>query len=148
MPRPKIRVIRPKSGKIFPSNYYPEWAPAYKEALAVNARNAGVRPSDESVLIMLAAHFELPKYRHQKTRKVPESWHCKKPDVDNIAKMVMDGLQGVAYTDDSRACALHCEKVERAQGEDPFLEVWVLSPFLHRQQFVELYTSVFFDKEG
>ena len=34
----------------------------------------------------------------------------KKPDIDNIAKIVLDALNGVAYKDDKQVVELHCYK--------------------------------------
>lgn len=34
-----------------------------------------------------------------------------KPDIDNIQKAVLDGLNGVAYDDDSQVVDVHCRKV-------------------------------------
>lgn len=35
---------------------------------------------------------------------------CKKPDIDNVIKSVLDGLNGVAYEDDKQVVELHAEK--------------------------------------
>ena len=34
----------------------------------------------------------------------------KRPDVDNLAKIILDGLNGVAYRDDAQVCCIHFEK--------------------------------------
>lgn len=36
--------------------------------------------------------------------------HTKRPDSDNLAKAIADGLNGVAYADDSQITVLHIEK--------------------------------------
>lgn len=35
---------------------------------------------------------------------------CKKPDIDNIAKIILDALNGVAYKDDTQVVSLHIGK--------------------------------------
>ena len=40
---------------------------------------------------------------------IPER-HIYKPDADNLAKFVMDALNGTYYKDDSQVCALHVMK--------------------------------------
>lgn len=46
------------------------------------------------------------------------------PDVDNLAKLVLDALQGLAYEDDARVVRLSCEKLDvREVGGDPRTEV-------------------------
>lgn len=37
--------------------------------------------------------------------------HKKRPDVDNLAKLVLDAGNGVLYEDDSQVCDLHIQKV-------------------------------------
>ena len=35
----------------------------------------------------------------------------KRPDIDNLAKSVLDGMNGVAFKDDSQIVSLHCTKI-------------------------------------
>lgn len=35
---------------------------------------------------------------------------CKKPDIDNIAKVILDALNGIAYRDDTQVVSLSCQK--------------------------------------
>jgi Holliday junction resolvase RusA-like endonuclease len=35
---------------------------------------------------------------------------CKKPDIDNVIKSILDGLNGVAYEDDKQVIEIHAEK--------------------------------------
>ena len=42
-----------------------------------------------------------------------------KPDADNIAKLVLDALNGVAYHDDSQVSALLVVKDTRLRGASP-----------------------------
>lgn len=46
----------------------------------------------------------------------------KKPDIDNVAKLVMDGLQGVAFNDDYQVVDL---KVSKRYGEEKRLKIKV-----------------------
>lgn len=65
---------------------------------------------------------------------VPKSWGRKarqeameglvvpgKPDLDNIAKAVMDALNGVLYADDKQVCAL---RVAKGYSSEPRLEIY------------------------
>jgi Holliday junction resolvase RusA-like endonuclease len=38
------------------------------------------------------------------------SWMTKKPDADNIIKIILDGLNKVAFYDDAQVCKLYFEK--------------------------------------
>lgn len=44
----------------------------------------------------------------------------RKPDIDNIAKIVLDGLNGVAYIDDAQVVSVHAMKL---YSETPRLEI-------------------------
>ena len=46
----------------------------------------------------------------------------KKPDCDNIAKIICDALNGVAYDDDKQIVAL---KVTKIYSAEPRVLVWV-----------------------
>lgn len=48
-----------------------------------------------------------------------------KPDADNIAKLVLDALNGVAYEDDSQVVALHVLKLPRRRGNEPITHIGV-----------------------
>jgi Holliday junction resolvase RusA-like endonuclease len=37
------------------------------------------------------------------------------PDIDNLAKLAMDGLNGIAYEDDNQVVVLHCYKMHDNQ---------------------------------
>jgi len=48
--------------------------------------------------------------------------HTKKSDADNIAKVVLDSLNGIAYKDDSQVCELYVKKM---YSDNPRLEVTI-----------------------
>lgn len=54
------------------------------------------------LMISIVAYFKTPKSSQVKTDKMLSGVikHTVKPDVDNILKIVMDGLTGAAYADD------------------------------------------------
>lgn len=55
----------------------------------------------------------------QKAANDDEWWpFVQKPDVDNIAKAVLDGLNGVAYDDDAQVIDLQVMKQNRGYEED------------------------------
>ena len=44
----------------------------------------------------------------------------KKPDIDNVIKIVLDGLNGAAFVDDSQ---VHMVSAEKAYGDEPRVEI-------------------------
>lgn len=61
----------------------------------------------------ITAYFPIPKSTTKKTRELIELcqyYPTKKPDADNIAKVVCDALNGIAYTDDTQVVDLRVRK--------------------------------------
>ena len=46
--------------------------------------------------------------------------HTKRPDCDNLAKSILDALNGIAYDDDSQICSL---SVFKFYGDEPRVEI-------------------------
>jgi len=46
-----------------------------------------------------------------------EEKHTKKPDLDNVAKAVIDGMNGIIFKDDSQITSLHVTKVYAEVGK-------------------------------
>ena len=67
--------------------------------------------------------FSIPKSVSKKKRKEMLDGtikHTKSKDLDNIAKTVLDSINGIAYDDDRQICRLYVEKI---YGEIPRVEV-------------------------
>lgn len=65
------------------------------------------------LIIYIDAYFEIPKSINKKNRQQMidrEIMPCKKPDLDNIAKVVCDALNKLAYHDDSQIISLRLNK--------------------------------------
>lgn len=61
----------------------------------------------------ITAIFPIPKsYSKKKTEELlsGHSNYDKKPDCDNLAKIILDSLNGLAYKDDSQVTVLHIRK--------------------------------------
>jgi Holliday junction resolvase RusA-like endonuclease len=58
------------------------------------------------VSLVLVCSMPRPKYI-----KKDAIWHTKKPDIDNLAKAVMDALNGIVWKDDSQICELSAVKI-------------------------------------
>lgn len=64
--------------------------------------------------VFITAHFEIPKSwskKKQEEGRFGRIYPAKKPDADNIAKMICDALNGLAYKDDAQVVNLHVSKV-------------------------------------
>lgn len=68
---------------------------------------------DKPVKVSIRAYFLVPKsYTKKKKLMIALGmlFPIIRPDADNIAKIVLDGLNKVAYKDDSQVVDLHCKK--------------------------------------
>lgn len=76
---------------------------AYEAASAEALGEVYTAPRDVVVHVQIVVAARLPKSARRKRRW---DWGLVKPDVDNVAKLVMDGLTGSAYADDVQVNAL------------------------------------------
>jgi len=82
---------------------------AYRQSIAAAARGAGLTTTGEVLNVVIDAVFERPK-SHMRTAGVKaDAPKLPRPDVDNIAKAVLDALQDV-IGDDSLVGRLVVEK--------------------------------------
>ena len=78
------------------------------------AKNKKTFFDGEPVEIYITAYFPIPKSTTKKDReriRKKELFPTKKPDCDNIAKVICDALNGVAYHDDTQVVKLEVRKV-------------------------------------
>lgn len=64
----------------------------------------------------------LPGSRPKRVEAEPDTYT---PDVDNVAKLVMDAMQGVVLEDDAQVTTLYVAKMDRARGVDECMYVSV-----------------------
>ena len=103
----------------FAKAYIPKEHPihAYKEAIQLAAKiaMAGRAPVEGPVLVTVLFRFGRPK-SHSKAARSNDN-HKQKPDLDNLCKAVLDALNGICWTDDSRVCQIRASKAWRTEGQ-------------------------------
>ena len=78
-------------------------------------------PEKVPLCMVVLAYVKPAESLSKKRRQALLGTPClKKPDADNIAKIVMDGLQGVAFPDDA---AVYCVSSTKIYDETPRIEV-------------------------
>lgn len=102
-PVPKARPRIGKGGRM----YTPALTKAYERLVAAYcmAARGGREPLSGPVRVEIDATYRLPKRGHREG-----DWHTGRPDLDNVVKAVLDGVNGVAFADDSQVCVLHASK--------------------------------------
>ncbi len=108
VPQPRPRVST-RGG--FARAYVPKEHPvhAYRKAIAEAADEAGLVAQDEPLNVVIDAVFERPKSHLNKAGVKPTAPRLPRPDVDNLAKAVLDALQDV-IGDDTLVARLVVEK--------------------------------------
>lgn len=99
--------------------YTPSATHMAERKLAVSCKMALVglvTPTGAPVRVAIRANFAIPASVSQKKRAemlgMPVT---KKPDADNVAKLVLDALNGIAYADDKQVFSVSIEKKYAAE---------------------------------
>ena len=120
-PEGKARPRHTKSGHV----YTPEKTKNYEQAIAWAYRCAGGKLNTGYITVDVKAFYKIPKSATKEKRGMIERGFLKpalKPDIDNVIKAVLDGLNGVAYGDDSQVIKISGEKI---YAEEPCIVVEV-----------------------
>jgi Holliday junction resolvase RusA-like endonuclease len=109
-----VAKARPRLNK-FGYTYTPEKTVNYENLVRYTFQSEfpNHKPFEEVIEASITAIFEVPKsYSKKKTKELLETHnnYNHKPDLDNIAKIILDSLNGIAYRDDSQVTILHLNK--------------------------------------
>jgi Holliday junction resolvase RusA-like endonuclease len=121
-PRQRHRIIPGKgNNKGFVSNFTPARHPvqAFKRELQIEARKAMKdQPAFDCPLeVEIVIVYDRIQTQTEKKFGIRQIPKATKPDADNVAKAVMDALNGVVWSDDSRIFSLLARKYYAAIGE-------------------------------
>jgi Holliday junction resolvase RusA-like endonuclease len=82
---------------------------AYKQAIRLAYVNAGGEVLEGPVEVRIVCWFKRPT-SHSKKRREHREPKISKPDLDNLAKAILDALNEIAYNDDGQVYRLTVEK--------------------------------------
>ncbi len=111
-PRPRI-TVRGQHGHAYVPKDHP--IHAYRQAVALAARAAGLREASTPVSVIVDAVFARPKSHLTKSGVKASAPALPRPDVDNIGKACLDALQDV-MGDDTNVSRLVVEKSWGTEG--------------------------------
>lgn len=75
-------------------------------------------PLETALKVKITACFEVPtSYSKKKKKELIGKPHTNKPDADNIAKIILDSLNQLAYKDDNLIAKLEVDKVYGEQAK-------------------------------
>ena len=107
--------------------YEHEVAEAYYRVLPQDAEE--VKPIEGPVAVEITAYFGIPRSKSKKERLriIRENVRpTKKPDIDNIEKIICDALNGIAYRDDSQVTDSYVRKRYVSEDEEPRVCVMIM----------------------
>jgi Holliday junction resolvase RusA-like endonuclease len=114
-PVPKGRPRFSTRGK-FPVAYTPEKTKNYESEVGMMAKAAmgSSNPLEGALEAFIYVSFPVPaSYSKKRTEAclIDSEKHTKKPDLDNICKILFDGMNGIVFKDDSQITSIHATKV-------------------------------------
>lgn len=108
----------------FTRTYTPEKTAVYENLVKLEFQRQGGRMlRDGPVAVWIAARYGIPSSASKRKQQAMVAGFIrptKKPDCDNVAKVICDALNGLAWKDDSQVVMLH---VEKRFGEIPGVDV-------------------------
>ena len=116
---------RPRLGRY--GTYTPKKTQEYEEYVKMCwvAKYGSIQPSEQSLEVNIVFYLPIPKSVNKKQRAEMldgKIKHTKKPDIDNLIKSVLDALNGIAYSDDSKIIKVAAEK---QYSEKPRTEIQI-----------------------
>ncbi len=91
--------------------YTPRETVNYERDIATSYIEHGGELHEGACALRVVAYFTIPKswpkYKKTQQKGLP---HTQKPDIDNLIKAILDGLNGVAWKDDAQVCKVTASK--------------------------------------
>lgn len=125
--RARSRIAKGKGGAQFVAHYTPKDTVEYENLvrLAAHEAMAGATPTSFPCRVKIIAYCSIPaswSKKKQAKALAGEVFPTGKPDLDNIEKSVLDGMNKIVFRDDSIVCEV--SKMKR-YSTTPRVEVWV-----------------------
>lgn len=120
---------RPRFSRRSETVYTPSKTARYEKEIRQAFLSAGGKliPEGSYAVVTVDAYFRIPKSYTKRKRLACEhniNRPDKKPDIDNVLKVVLDALNKVAYADDKQVTGVICRKwYSRSSG---FLKVQII----------------------
>ena len=111
VPGKAVGKQRPRFSRTFTGvrTYTPRKTQEYENLVRISYRAVSKQKLEGTIGATICGYFEPPKATSKKQRQKMlsgEVGYTKKIDADNLAKSILDALNGVAYDDDAQVCLL------------------------------------------
>ena len=119
--RPRSRIVSDKHGRSYTHIYEDSKDTANKHNIQAYAqlamREKGYKtlanPSDTGIMVEIGCYLRVPKSTSKKKKEMAYRGEInprKKPDLDNVAKAVLDAMNQVVFEDDKDVTSLHINR--------------------------------------
>lgn len=92
---------------------------SFEQFIKLKAEELFPKPLTGPIFLSVQFLMPRPQVMMWKKREMPRIPCAKRPDADNLAKMLTDCLDGIAYLDDGQIAELHIWKNYHAGDEGP-----------------------------
>lgn len=120
-------ITNKTTGKSYTTTYDPKESKDHKNWIRFCATDAmkicGWQYTEKALVVEIEAYFEIPKTKTKKFKKQAMEGNVLpvvKPDLDNIAKAVLDALNTIVFKDDSQIVEL---TVKKFYNDEPYTKV-------------------------
>jgi len=125
VPKPWTEIQGKVKGKARPRFYNgvvftPHDTVEYEDGVRQCYMEQDGRFHEGEVCVFIWAHIAIPKSFPKKRRQRcidSKERPIRKPDLDNVAKIILDSLNGIAYRDDTQVTTLHIRRVWTKDAE-------------------------------
>lgn len=119
--------------------YTPVKTKEYEQRIKDEYIKQGGKLLSGEIDVVIQAYFKIPKHAKKAEKHLMLDGFVepqKKPDIDNIAKVVLDGLQSVAFADDKQVTNL---TVRKNYDEEPKVIILISErgPYIRRGVYYE-----------
>lgn len=114
--RPRVNTY---TCQVYTPNNTKDYENLVKQYFKIHYPNS--EPSENRVFVKITAYFKIPKNTSKKDLKLIEEGilsPTKKPDIDNVVKIVLDALNKLAFKDDNQITKLEVEKCYTMNNEE------------------------------
>ena len=124
-PEPQLRPRATRMGNGI-RLYDPKKTSDYKKYVALSAQSQWhKKPLEGALSVQIDIYRQMPKSTSKKRRRLKNDGLIRpivKPDIDNYTKMLLDGLNGITWKDDSQVVMLLANKY---YSDNPRVELWI-----------------------
>lgn len=117
-PKPKGSVVKMANGRYLPAGSAKSRRETAEWIDLIIDSATGVMMERDRGLVIRPVRLGMRFMLYRAAKETPGYPHTKMPDLDKLARLVLDALTGIVYADDSQVAAIYASKVYAAKNND------------------------------